>query len=322
MIGGINVRELEVRKRLFYLCSHNLGAVDMVRQKFGSAHTERKLRALEAYLKSYTTALKNRRLKLVFFDAFAGTGQIELSQNDAPLIDGADVDKFVDGSARRALQCKPQFDEYIFVEKSVAKVRELEKLKLEFPSLADRIQVIRGDANENLRAFCHGRNWKEWRAVVFLDPCGNQVAWETIVSVSGTQAIDLWYLFPAGLGVYRQISRTGSVDKTHEASLDQLMGTSDWRNAFLEEQPKDDLFDGMRTTSQKIATPDSITRFMIKRMQGIFKGGVLDDWLPLGSKGIHMYSLLFAWANPSAKAKLAGKLAAAVLRSQGRGRTK
>lgn len=57
-------------------------------------------------------------------------------------------------------------------------------------------------------------------------------------------------------------------------------------------------------------------------MGQIFKGGVLDEWLPLGSRGIHMYSLVFAWANPREKAKLAGKLAKAVLGSVRRGRTK
>jgi hypothetical protein len=72
----------------------------------------------------------------------------------------------------------------------------------------------------------------------------------------------------------------------------------------------------------KVATPKSITLFMIDRMRQIFKGGVLDKWLPLGSSGNHMYSLLFAWANPSEKARLAGKLAQAVLESSRRGRSK
>jgi len=104
------------------------------------------------------------------------------------------------------------------------------------------------------------------------------------------------------------------------ASLDEMLGTTDWRNAFIEEQNSQDLF-GARKDLAKIATPPSITLFMIKRMREVFRGGVLDEWLPLGSHGIHMYSLLFAWANPSKKAKLAGKLAAAVLRSTRRGRT-
>jgi three-Cys-motif partner protein len=147
------------------------------------------------------------------------------------------------------------------------------------------------------------------------------VSWETIIAIAATEAIDLWYLFPAGLGVYRQISKSGDIHETHEASLDKLFGTHEWRNVFVETQSENDLFEA-RENRKKQATVESVTRFMAERMRTVFKGGVLDEWLPLGSKGIHMYSLMFAWANPSKKAKLAGKLARAVLRSNKDGRTK
>lgn len=156
---------------------------------------------------------------------------------------------------------------------------------------------------------------------MFLDPYGNHVGWDTIVAVARTQAIDLWYLFPAGLGVYRQISRRGGVHKSHEASLDRLLGTPEWRDVFIETQSVDDLF-GAQESQEKRATVESVTQFMADRMSAVFKGGVLDEWLPLGSRGIHMYSLMFAWANPSKKAKLAETLARAVLRSKKDGRTK
>jgi hypothetical protein len=100
-----------------------------------------------------------------------------------------------------------------------------------------------------------------------------------------------------------------------------MLGTLGWRTDFIEEQEGHDLF-GARKEFAKVATPTSITLFMIQRMRQVFRGGVLEEWLPLGSRGIHMYSLLFAWANPSEKAKLAGKLAAAVLRTKRHGRSK
>lgn len=166
------------------------------------------------------------------------------------------------------------------------------------------------------------RDWQKCRAVIFLDPFGNQVEWDTVAAIARTNAIDLWYLFPAGLGVHRQIGRDGTVHYTHEASLDKLLGTSEWREQFIESDLRSDMFDSVQNLTTKTASPLSITKFMIRRMKVIFRGGVLDDWLPLGSNGVHMYSLLFAWANPSEKAKLAGKLALAVIRSRARGRTK
>jgi protein gp37 len=46
-------------------------------QRFGSAHTKRKLDKLEEYLRAYTTALKNQNFELLYFDAFAGAGDMD-----------------------------------------------------------------------------------------------------------------------------------------------------------------------------------------------------------------------------------------------------
>jgi three-Cys-motif partner protein len=293
----------------------------MAQKKFGGAHTERKPRKLEEYLDRYTTALKNQNFQLIYFDAFAGTGDIQLSNVEKPVFAAEEYKPFIAGSAERALNIAAKFDEYIFVESSAKKIDRLSQLRDRYPDLASRIQILHGDANAEVEGFCSGRNWRTCRAVVFLDPFGNQVAWETIVSIARTEAIDLWYLFPAGLGVHRQIGRDGKVHFQHAPSLDRLFGTTDWKEAFIGEQPRPDLFGPTQNVSAKLATPESITRFMIQRMKEVFRGGVLDMWLPLGSKGVHMYSLLFAWANPSPKANLAGKLAEAVLRSKKSGRT-
>ncbi|MGH6870482.1 MAG: three-Cys-motif partner protein TcmP [Rhizomicrobium sp.] len=204
----------------------------------------------------------------------------------------------------------------MFVDCKRANVRELESLKVEYPEIADRIEVRYSDANEELRKFCS--DWpRNRRAVVFLDPFGNQVEWSTIEAVAATRAIDLWYLFPAGLGVHRQISKAGD-HAGREASLDKLFGTQEWRTAFVTATDTSDLF-GLRIEKARVATPESITKFMIERMKRIFKGGVLDDWLPLGAQGRHSYSLIFACANPSAS-NLALKLAKAVLGRKKRGR--
>jgi three-Cys-motif partner protein len=289
-------------------------------QRFGGSHTEQKLDKLEAYLKAFTTALKHQPFRLFYFDAFAGTPDINLGTTNLPLLRAENVREFIDGSSRRALKFGASFERYIFVEKSKAKVKELQSLKTEYPDLADRMDIQHSEANEELERFCK-RFMKMQRAVIFLDPFGNQVRWDTVERIAATRAVDLWYLFPAGLGVHRQIGRDGSVHFTHEDSLDRIFGTSEWRTAFTSSRDTDDLF-GQNTERAKIGTPESITRFMIDRMKQIFAGGVLDEWLPLGSDGRHSYSLIFACANPEPKASsLALKLARAVLRSEKRGRS-
>lgn len=49
--------------------------------QFGGAWTEEKLGILERYLDAYTTALKSTPFKLVYIDAFAGTGLIDLQED-------------------------------------------------------------------------------------------------------------------------------------------------------------------------------------------------------------------------------------------------
>lgn len=292
-------------------------------QKFGGRHTEQKLQALEKYLERYTTAMKNQSFPLVYFDAFAGAGGIEIGGANAPLFGGEEFQVFTEGSVRRALRFGDRFDHYIFVEEKKRNVAKLEKLVGEYPAIAERIRVICGDANVELRKFCGSGVRRGWRAVVFLDPYGNDVEWNSIVAMAKTEAIDLWYLFPAGLGVDRQIGKGGTVHFTHEASLNRLFGTTEWKTEFLEDIEERDLFNNSRSRTLKTATPDSITRYMIKRLKEVFRGGVLDDWYKLGSRGIHMYSLLFACANPRGNAaNLALTLAAGVLRSERRGRAK
>jgi len=126
----------------------------------------------------------------------------------------------------------------------------------------------------------------------------------------------IWqYLFPAHLGINRQISASGEFDASKASSLDRALGTSHWREEFVATIRSQNLWGEAQDISFKQATVDSVTRFMIKRMKRVFKGVVLDEWLPLGRGGSHWYSLLFACANPSAKAtEIAERVARAVMK--------
>ena len=297
----------------------------MAQDAFAGPLTVEKLDIVEAYVKGYLNVLKNQAgLRTIYFDAFAGTGEIPTAAGDPSLPLDDEGRAFILGSAKRALGLQSKFKEYVFVEKSRTKARELDDaIKAQHLDVSGRVRVLNEDANVAVQSFCCSTNWRKSRSVVFLDPYGNQVEWVTIEAVAATRAIDLWYLFPAGLGVHRQIGRDGTVHYTHADSLDRLFGVPTWRDTCLRaDDSQSDLFGHETQRHTKIASPDSITRFMIERMKTVFKGGVLDEWLPLGPRGHHSYSLLFAWANPSDKAKKAGDIARAVMRSGRRGRAK
>jgi hypothetical protein len=95
--------------------------------------------------------------------------------------------------------------------------------------------------------------------------------------------------------------------------LNRLFGPHDWRAAITGQKTADDLF-GRVSTPKKLLDVNGIARYMIQCMKTEFEGGVLDQWLPLGPDGAHWFSLLFAWANPEPRARLAAKFALDVLK--------
>jgi len=288
----------------------------MAQKKFGSKDaTGRKLDVIETYLQMYQQAL-SPRFETIYIDAFAGSGEIPLGETSEGFFPTDESAKrFIIGSALRAIS--PPFAEYHFIDQKQACLNAL-KVKFTSAPNAQRVNFIRGDANVEVRRICHDTNWKGKRGVVFLDPFGNQVEWETIKAIAATKALDLWYLFPAGLGVFRQISNAGTVDETHAASLDRLFGTDEWRSAFLKPSEARDLFDD-RDAFEKTVTPESAAEFMMDRMEEVFKGGVLREAIPLGTLSYTSYYLLFAWGNDALAAKrLADRLSRAAIKATDR----
>lgn len=291
----------------------------MKSQRFGGAHTEEKLRLVAHYLERFTTALKNQPFVKIYVDAFAGTGAWQRRDGTADAqAQLLDIETAVaEGSARRALRVDPSFDRYVFIEQSRRKSSALRQLGAEFPLVGDRIEVITKDANEALRELCQQEDWRKARAVVFLDPFGFQVEWPTVEALAQTKSVDLWYLVPTGIGINRQITVDGRILEEGGKRIDAMLGTREWRDLLVKiETMPANLFGEVETRSVKSGGIDEIAEFVLKRLAGIFKGGVARYGWPLGTQGRAMYTLVFACANPTPKAsKLALRLADAVLKT-------
>ena len=100
----------------------------MAQRTFGGPHTSAKLDKLEQYLHAFTTALKKQPFRLIYFDAFAGTGDIPQGDVGASIFGADDYRPLIAGSADRALRISTPFDEYVLVEKSRDKADKLEEL--------------------------------------------------------------------------------------------------------------------------------------------------------------------------------------------------
>ena len=210
------------------------------------------------------------------------------------------MDSFLDGSARIALQVEPRFHKYIFIEKDPNRFAELQKLKEEFPHLAEDIKLENKDANSFLKGLCQGPSWKNHRAVLFLDPFGMQVTWDTIEAIGQTQAIDLWLLFPLGVAVNRILTKSGRISPTWRNKLDEMFGASDWYDVFYRKSKTQNLF-GEEEVTEKIGDFDSISQYFVNRLNTVF-AGVAPNPLPLyNSRKNPIFVLCFAVGNPKGK---------------------
>lgn len=277
--------------------------------RFGGEWTGAKLRALQAYLRAYTTALKNAPFKIAYIDAFAGSGYRrpqahgradERQQADLfPKLAEKEPQELLAGSARLALEVEPPFDKYIFIEQDADRCRELELLKKEFPDRAAGIDIQNGDANAIVQELCQ-RDWRNHRAVLFLDPYGLQVEWSTLEAVAATRAIDTWLLFPLGMGVNRMLPRSGEIPDEWGSRLDRLFGTPKWRDKFYRVENQPSLFDDDEAYLNK-ATLDDIGAYFMERLASIFAGVAKKPGVLRNSRNNPLYLLCFAVANPKGK---------------------
>lgn len=277
---------------------------------FGGDWTLEKLDRLKQYLAAYTKALKNKNFRTAYIDAFAGTGYTNLKSENtkedlfASLLSDftqKDAKSFLDGSAPIALQIEPRFTKYIFIEKNKNRFVELEKLKDEYPDFKEDIILKNVDANSYLQDLCLNRNWKTNRAVLFLDPFGMQVKWETLEAIAKTEAIDVWILFPLGVAVNRLLKKTGEIDATIKQGLDIFFGTQDWYDAFYQKTTSENLFGEEIVVNNKIADFQTISNYFVKRLKEIFPG-VAENPLPLyNSSNNPLYLLCFACGNKKGK---------------------
>ena len=276
-------------------------------QQFGGSWTEQKLQRLHSYLIEYTKVLQKQPFTLYYIDAFAGTGYNTpkaAPEYQSPLFDdlaAKDTRQFLDGSARIALQIPRPFDQYVFVEQHPERYAELAKLKTDFPALASRITPVNEEANNYLTLLCRSCDWlkQNRRAVVFLDPFGMQVTWTTIQAIAETKAIDLWLLFPLGIGVNRMLPKHGQISPGWRKRLDLMFGEPDWYSAFYETHETPSLFGGAdEITTIKLANYTAISNYFVKRLKTIFPH-VAENPLPLlNSSNCPLYLLCFAAGNP------------------------
>lgn len=191
--------------------------------------SEIKLDILARYAAEYSKILTHQErtnFRHLYIDAFAGGGR-HLAKKSGEL---------VQGSPLRALDVRPPFLEYHFVEKNEKKVKALQRL---IPGRKD-VWIYQGDCNEILseRVFPRARFKDFARALCFLDPYGLHLDWRVIREAGGSQSIELFINFPIQ-DINRNVLRRNPEDwdPIQEKRMTLFWGDDTWKNVAVRHRP-------------------------------------------------------------------------------------
>lgn len=246
--------------------------------------TKVKLEALEKYLKAFTRASKSAPSTL-YLDLFAGVANDVLR----------DEDEIIAGSTIRALKTEPKFTKLVLFELA-DKARQLEnRLKEQFPG-EQRYEIIPGDCNqtisqalEALKSKDQGNDYSKSPSFAFIDPCGLNIHWETLVKIAGFKKeaiasevcktkVEMWILLsdPA-------IFRVSGLEGTE--SITRMYGTNAW-NAIRE-----------RRESEKMEPPEArklYVNLFRNRLESLLGYTYTMAMYFVRERNMPMYTMIFA----------------------------
>ncbi len=192
-----------------------------------------KLQILKTYSELYAKVLVNfPGLKFGYIDGFAGAGQHKLKGTG----------QIIDGSPLNALNIRPAFHEYHFVERDHDRVGQLRALAKD----QTNVTVHEGDCNRVLIDDVFPRflfsDYK--RALCFLDPYGTHLRWEVLAKAAEMQTIEIFLNFPIN-DMNRNAKRRNlsEVKPSERARMDAFWGGGSWHDAMFPESGQFSLFD-------------------------------------------------------------------------------
>ena len=260
----------------------------VIMQEFGSVWTEKKLDVFESYLAAYMKIMQKQPFKLLYLDAFSGSGSI-LTKDQQVLV----------GSAVRAL--KFSFDHYYFFESNKQCCAALKKtLAANFSEKLSMITIANQDCNMLLKMI-DTQNWREqkWRGVAFLDPYAMDLNWESLEHLAKTEMLDVWYLFPF-MALNRNLRKDAEILEATQRRVTQLLGDEEWKQYIYPEAVQQAIFG--ETEFEKIDM-DGLKNYIIKRLKTIFPTVSEKAVILRNGRSSPIFLLCFMGSNPSPPAR-------------------
>ncbi|EOR93611.1 hypothetical protein ADIARSV_3195 [Arcticibacter svalbardensis MN12-7] len=260
---------------------------------FGGSWTEQKVIILEKYAKAYLQIMKGKPWKVLYFDGFAGTGDI--------VIEGDIEDNIIKGASKRIVSINNPipFDICYFVEKDSIKASKL-KSALHFIR-KENVHVVSDDCNEKIKKMAEFLQNNNYKALVFIDPFGINLDWASIEILRGL-GVDLWILAPTGLGVNRMLENKANLPESWWLRLERFFGVNRKLilNTMYKEYVDPDLFGGITKRTIKVTKATSkIFEMYQGRMKTVFNY-TSDPYIIINRNNSVMYHFFLASDNQTA----------------------
>jgi three-Cys-motif partner protein len=283
----------------------------MIKDIWGGSWTEQKLNAFAKYVNAYLTIMNKHRdeyeWKLIYFDAFAGSGKRGIPNNNKQMLPLFDItpeeENIYQGAAERVIRIEQRgFDYYYFIENDEASRKELENLlrPIKIEKNLD-LHFCGEDANEQLHILADTmKKNKKLCSLTLLDPFGMQVNWDSIIQLKDTRT-DLWILIPSGVIINRLLDRDGKLKNIDKLVAFFGISEQEIREYFYEQDKKTHSLFDLDNETQKTSMPiQKISKLYIQQLKTIFNKVTPKPLEMKNSRNVPLFHFAFASNNPTA----------------------
>ncbi len=283
-------------------------------EHWGGAWTKQKLDAFIDYLQAYLKIFKTHpQWKTIYFDGFAGSGEILKKKKHDKLTLDFEIDKnciedidIYKGSVNRVLEPAARyFDYYYFIDTNENNIKCIEVLKRQVHLKDIKVEARISDCNIEIPKLADALNSKKYAALIFLDPFGMQVKWEAIQTLKNTRS-DIWILIPSGVAINRLLPKSGEIKCVEK--LEEFFGLpiAEIKNYFYPEQEISTLF-GSKIEQNKLTDPiEGIISLYTQQLRKVWKL-VSQPLILKNSKKCSIFHLIFA-SNQETGIKIANSI--------------
>ena len=239
--------------------------------------SEIKLEIVRDYASAYSRILNSKKLPHIYIDAFAGAGQ-HISKGTG---------EFIPGSPLNALEVRPRFREYHFIDLSAGKIEFLEGLAAGH----NNVHIYEGDCNEILiQKISPTLLFESYRrALCLLDPYGLDMDWEVMFRAGQLGTVDMFLNFPV-MDMNRNAlwRNPDKVSSEQARRMTRFWGDESWRQAAY--SSAENLFGEPEKESN-----DTVAEAFRKRLIKVAGFKRVPEPLPMrNSRGAIVYYLFFA----------------------------